>query len=772
MTATRIAPSTSAPPPTTATNRVSTSGVLGPAIASGVAVVLASLALGPLFDSGSWFGATLLTVLVVVVVGGVATWARLPLFLVPIAQVVALFSILVARFTSDAPLGFVPTIDAMTELRAVLSTGMGEVDRFAPPVPYSPGVSAVTAIGIGCVAIVVFVLQVNLRMPVVAGLALMAVYVVPALVLADGAPWWSFAAVAVAWMVLLISDERVGLASWGRVLRRSGRGGDYSAMSGLSSAALRLGAVAILAAIALPILVPSLADDVLGRHGTGVGDGPGTGVDPGQSGLDPFVSLKRDLLKLSDTTMFRYTTDNPDPGYLRVVVLTQYSGERWSAPTFVPTSQNRITDDLTLPVDFGNDTGGVSSLYSFTSTAFKDSHVPVPAHATRIKSLPGDWYVDETTGTIFSLDSDTGNATWQVQALDAKPTPTQLQASPSLSGADTESVRNASTLPPDVAALAAQVSAQGSTPYEQAVLLEQYFRKSFRYSTAAGTDQSSSALESFLRDKSGYCQQFAAAMALMAQSLGIPARVVVGYTQGTKEGPTSWVVQGKDAHAWPELFFKNVGWVPFEPTPRTAADGGGTVQVPDYSIALPTPTSPGGRTPVPSASAVSGSKLRGRLLEDSPGATSVDGPAADAAPDAWRVRLLLALLVVGVVLAAVPAVVRWLRRRRRLSATASAEDAWEELHDTARDLGIDWSDARTPRQAVARVIEREHLTGTDADAATRVGRLIERSRYAPVPPTTEGLADDVSTVRTALLTRVDRSTRVRAALLPPSLRRG
>jgi hypothetical protein len=69
------------------------------------------------------------------------------------------------------------------------------------------------------------------------------------------------------------------------------------------------------------------------------------------------------------------------------------------------------------------------------------------------------------------------------------------------------------------------------------------------------------------------------------------------------------------------------------------------------------------------------------------------------------------------------------------------------------------------------VIERQHLSGEVADAATRVGRVTERSRYAATPPSVEGLTDDVSTVRTALLDRVDRPTRLRAALLPASLRR-
>ncbi len=752
-----------------ARNRVSSGVILGPSIASAVAVILASIALGPLFDSGSWFGATFVTVVVVIAVGGVATWVRLPLFLVPIVQALALFSILVARFGTDAPLGFVPTLDAMAGLREILSTGMGEIDRFAPPVPYSTGVSAVTAIGLGCVAIVVFVLQVNLRMPVIAGLALIAVYVVPSFVLDDGAPWWAFAAVAVAWMVLLISDERVGLVSWGRLLRRSEGGAASSALSGLSSAALRLGALAIVAAVALPILVPSLADAVLGRHNTGFGSATGSGDNPGSVGLDPFVSLRRDLLQQPDVVVFRYTTDTASPSYLRVVVLEQYQDEKWSARAFDPSTGRRITDDLALSPAIGAGVATTAQTYSLTADKLDNAELPVPEDATRIQGLTGQWYEDIQTGTVFGVDSTTKGAAWKADALESTPTTDQLQASVVGSSPDLESLRSTSNVPASLGELARTVTAAGATNFAKAVLLQKYFRDNFTYSQSAGGDQSTSALDSFLRDKSGYCQQFAATMALMARSLGIPARVVVGYTPGTRSDDGTWVVKGKDAHAWPELLFPGVGWVRFEPTPRGAADGG-TVSVPTYATQVPTTTPTNGPTAKPTSTSGSG-KLDNLLAEGAAGTTPFDGPAAETTADQWRARGLVALLVVAVLLAAVPAVWRVLRRRRRMSATASVEDAWEELRDTARDLGIEWSDARTPRQAVARVIERQHLTGTVAEAATRVGRVTERSRYAATPPSTDGLTDDVSTVRTALLDRVDRPTRIKAALLPASLRR-
>jgi hypothetical protein len=86
--------------------------------------------------------------------------------------------------------------------------------------------------------------------------------------------------VAIGFMVLLVSDERVGLASWGRMLRRPRA--TRSPLAGFSSSALRLGALAVVAAVAIPILVPALTDAVLGRHDTGFGNGTEATLRPGR----------------------------------------------------------------------------------------------------------------------------------------------------------------------------------------------------------------------------------------------------------------------------------------------------------------------------------------------------------------------------------------------------------------------------------------------------------------------------------------------------------
>ena len=105
------------------------------------------------------------------------------------------------------------------------------------------------------------------------------------------------------------------------------------------------------------------------------------------------------------------------------------------------------------------------------------------------------------------------------------------------------------------------------------VALQDWFRTEFTYSTDVPDGHGNSAIESFLENRVGYCEQFAGTFAAMARSLGIPARVAVGFTQGEQQDDGTYVVLGRNAHAWPEVWFDGYGWVPFEPTPGRGMPG-------------------------------------------------------------------------------------------------------------------------------------------------------------------------------------------------------
>jgi len=124
-------------------------------------------------------------------------------------------------------------------------------------------------------------------------------------------------------------------------------------------------------------------------------------------------------------------------------------------------------------------------------------------------------------------------------------------------------------LPSRVIDLALDLTATQPMPYDRAKVLETYLRQ-FPYSLdvpAPPADRD--AVDYFLFDlKTGYCDYYASAMVIMARAVGIPARLVTGYTEGDYDQDNGYfVVRANNAHAWPELYFPEIGWVQFEPTP-------------------------------------------------------------------------------------------------------------------------------------------------------------------------------------------------------------
>ena len=120
-----------------------------------------------------------------------------------------------------------------------------------------------------------------------------------------------------------------------------------------------------------------------------------------------------------------------------------------------------------------------------------------------------------------------------------------------------------------LAQIAEEVAGRARSPYAATVALESWFRMrgGFRYDEAPPLSSTLPPLVYFVvRSRSGYCQYYAGAMALMLRYLGIPAREAVGFTSGTYAHGT-WTVTDHEAHAWVEVWFRGYGWLPFDPTP-------------------------------------------------------------------------------------------------------------------------------------------------------------------------------------------------------------
>jgi transglutaminase-like putative cysteine protease len=126
-------------------------------------------------------------------------------------------------------------------------------------------------------------------------------------------------------------------------------------------------------------------------------------------------------------------------------------------------------------------------------------------------------------------------------------------------------------------ALARRLQRRAATPYAFVHAVMRYLGHGYSYNE--NPPPSRYPLETFLfDDKIGYCQQFAGAMALLLRMGGVPARVAVGFTTGTRHG-SRYVVTDVDAHAWVEAWFPHYGWVKFDPTPGAAPARGGHVSL-------------------------------------------------------------------------------------------------------------------------------------------------------------------------------------------------
>ncbi|MBA2264980.1 MAG: transglutaminase domain-containing protein [Chloroflexi bacterium] len=247
-----------------------------------------------------------------------------------------------------------------------------------------------------------------------------------------------------------------------------------------------------------------------------------------------------------------------------------------------------------------------------------------------------------------------------------------------------------SAVTPRVRDLALEVTARAPNPYERAKLLAAYLQRdpSFSYETVAPIPQNGEDLvDFFLFDpesgRQGYCQYYASAMVMMARSLGLPARVAVGFAPGERTEPGTYLVREANAHAWAEIYFPGYGWQIFEATKsiesrffRPTGDPS-TVAPPRIGVdpLLDFELDPQqGINALPSVDFIDGGIDAAR--PEAPG-------AAESARNANA--LLVAVLVIGA------AVLTWLRMRhlqRRWRLLPAGDRAWQRLTMAADRAGV------------------------------------------------------------------------------------
>lgn len=375
----------------------------------------------------------------------------------------------------------------------------------------------------------------------------------------------------------------------------------------------------------------------------------------------------------SDQVSLRVTVAAPlpestMPHYWRARVYNLYTGGGWS-------TNARVRDEAPLVLRDASPAGLIVQQIEDTR--------PVPALLIGVADIVG---VDVTAraerladGSLMALAAQPGLRHYQVVSyLQEDALPPAADTAPH----DMRPFLGLPALPPRVGETAHALTSGAVNDTARALALEAYLR-SLPYSyQVAPLPAAGDAVDQFLFDmRQGYCTYYASAMAVMARTLGIPARVASGYATGDYDPAShSYTLYERLAHAWPELYIDG-RWVAFEPTPVRP--------LPVRDHGRPQPATPQPAAPAPSL----------------------------AGPLTWL--LVLALLVL---LAA-------LGLRRPRAALGPALLAQAEIEALGRHIGVAWPPGATLHEYAALLAQR-------IDAGTPLHLLVDliaRSRYGDRP---------------------------------------
>ncbi|MFI6032652.1 DUF3488 and DUF4129 domain-containing transglutaminase family protein [Streptomyces sp. NPDC051315] len=788
-------------------------------LCSAAATLMASCALLPLVDPATWILQAAFLLAVQSGVGAAARRVPLARPLTALAQTLATLVLLTLVFAREHALaGLVPGPEAFQHFAGLLRAGADDVGRYAIPAPLSDGIRLMVVGGVLVIGLAVDTLAVTFRNAAPAGLPLLALYSIAAGLSDGAADWLWFLVAAAGYLMLLLAEGRERLSQWGRVFGGAPRapGGPTGPVAPVRTGR-RIGAVALGVALVVPLLpLPSIDGGLLDGAGTGVGAGTGSGGTI--SAVNPLVSLRDSLNVDEDRTVLTLRTSSGDLSdlYLRIVSLDDFDGTTWK-----PSKRNIIAvpDELPTPPGLRPDVQR-SKITTRVSAAdwYAQDWLPMPYPPSRVE-VSGNWRYEPVGMTLVGdHDQTTRGETYEVDSLEVRPTARQLAAATEAP----DSLRREYTEVPDslpavVARTAREVSEGSTNDYERAVKLQDYFAVTggFEYDTEVEVGSGSDAIARFLRDKQGFCVHFSFAMAAMARTLGIPARVAVGFAPGSPQANGSVAVGLKDAHAWPELYFEGVGWTRFEPTPTRGTTP--TYTLPDTSgitvPELPEATRSADAAPSAEPSASTSCSADDKKLDGCSSALPLDQGEQGGGGTPWyRIAGWSLLGAAALLLPLLPMLWRLRRRSVRLAWGRHAQSAapgaspgpredgggqpdvdagpvvlldvpsheaaeavvlhvlavWRELTDTAWDYGIAPDDALTPRRAAERIVRLGELDEAVARSVHRVAGAVEQVLYAPQPRPEAGLADDVRRVRVALRERVSRRTRLRAVVAPRS----
>ncbi|WP_430867029.1 transglutaminaseTgpA domain-containing protein [Demequina aurantiaca] len=596
-----------------------------------------------------------------------------------------------------------PTPAALRDLSSAIAQGIHHAEVSTIPVVATPGFAALMAASVLIIFLAAEHLSVSWGLTATAGILLLLPWL-PAAILQHQ--------VSVRYLVLAIACW-VGAMALTRIPSSQPRAANPVA------ATATVGAVVAAAVLLAPLAVGAPGWGVIPRF-----EAP-SGLD-GTTRLNLALDLRSSLTTKSGTTVLVYATSSGEPtDTLRLYTLTDFDGNSWERD---PTTSASVPADAGVlwPTAVQDWDTSERERVDIQVRGLSEKNLPIPS-APRTVDVGSTWFYYADQDEVSSDQSTTKDLFYSVvtdlnyhqrdvlvatqaeidggadQAVD----PSYLELSPAI---DAERMST----------LARDVTERADTRYDQAMAIQQYLRSplNFTYDTTVPPTGDDSVSE-FLDSGSGYCVQFGTAMVVLARSLDIPARLAVGFLGGAATDDNTFAVRGSDAHAWPELYFAEEGWVRFEPTPAIQTGAPPTYADPTAGAGQSTGTVPDSVRPDQAGD------LPNPVVQDATGGAQSDanGPGVG-----WWIAagLLLAAGTVGAT--------RWWRRRpRHHLAVTEPERAWRILGENL-GTSIGWPSALTPLEAAAHIEEKlrplhAHLSESGEEALARVTAAVSDSRY-------------------------------------------
>jgi transglutaminase-like putative cysteine protease len=660
----------------------------------------------------------------------------------------------------------VPTGDTLSAMWQATQEALRGISEQAAPVGVTQEFVFLTMAGTWAVTTAADGLAFRARQPLLALVPVLGLFVFPALI-RDTSPAWYAAWFLLGGAGLLLFESRARLATWGRWVsspRARPAMGWRLPLTRAASTGRWMLVVAGVLALALASTLPGYGQGPLLDYRSG----PSVGAS---ISINPFVSLRTRLN--SDQNIPVFDVASSAPTYWRLL-----TADRFDGTAFTPSSPTQVlpfVGDTSPDLDPGAPTKEVTQRFTIKRLGGSAPYLPAAAAPVTVRAGRSRVYQSPRNRDLTLQQRLRPGLTYTVVSRVLNPTAAQLAGPKDYSGiVGIGSYLDTANVDPEVRRLALEKVRGKGTPFEKALAIQDYLRSSaFKYNLdvpqlSSGGNQ----LRRFLLSvRQGYCEQFAAAMAVMARIVGIPSRVAVGFTSGVPQGER-FEVGSKDAHAWPELYFPGVGWVRFEPTPR----GDGQVDVPGYTsgagrLTSPSTTAPAG-SPTAGPSVTTSADQAARLAAENTDSNGSLGTPESGGRRAAR-RGLIAAVVVLALLALVPATKlarnAMARRRARRRPRDVVAEAYYELTGWAGDAGIGRRAAETPHAYSRR------LSGEFEDDARPLADLTElyvTAEYALGEPDGQQAEDARRLARTArsrLAARLGWRRRVGAVLSPRSL---